>query len=76
MVNLAQVIYVLGIINVVSGLLILFSCRCLLYTLVGKMQRYGWYRKFYRMHSLYWWIFFASVFLHSMLAFIFFGNPF
>ncbi len=76
MVNLAQVIYVLGVINIVSGLFILFSCRCMLYTLVGKMQKYSWYRRFYRMHNIYWWIFFASVFLHSTLAFIFFGNPF
>ena len=74
----AKIAFVLGFTNIISILLVFFSCRCLVGTaFVKKMwDRYGWYRKFYNTHCLYWWIFIISVLLHTVLAFMSFGNPF
>jgi len=66
--NPYKLVFVLGITNMVFGLLVLFSCRCMLGTFVKKLYNYNWYRKFYKYHCYYWWIFFVSVFLHSFLA--------
>ena len=74
---MAQLVYILGIINLVGLILIFFSCRCL----VGKrafnfLNRFSWYQKFYRSHCWWWYVFFASVFLHAVLAMMVYGNPF
>jgi len=69
--------YVLGITNILGLVLVYFSCRCLPGTkFLGKLSRYKWYQKFYRYHCYYWWFFFISVFLHTIIALIIFGNPF
>ena len=72
----AKIVYVLGISNIVFGLLILFSCRCMLGLVIGKLMKYNWYRKFYSIHCWFWWLFIISVFLHAVLAIITYGNPF
>ncbi len=72
----AKIVYVLGISNIVFGLLILFTCRCMLGLVVRKLMKYEWYRKFYRLHCYFWWLFILSVFLHAIFAFMVFGNPF
>lgn len=73
----AKLIYILGIINVISIILIFISCRCLAgANLVHRMMNYAWYRKFHLWHCHYWWIFFVSVILHTLLVFYLFGNPF
>ncbi len=74
---MTQLVYILGIINLIGLVLVYFSCRCL----VGKgvfafLNRFSWYQKFYRLHCYWWYVFFASVFLHAVLAMIVYGNPF
>lgn len=71
-----KLVFILGITNIVSLLLVFFSCRCLLgVNFFNKMMQRGWYRKFYNKHCYFWWIFFSSVIGHTVLAFLIFGNP-
>ena len=74
----AKLTFILGITNVISILLVLFSCRCLIGTAFVKRMwdTHEWYKKFYNAHCIYWRIFIASVLLHTILAFLIFGNPF
>lgn len=72
-----KLVYVLGITNLMFILLVLFTCRCLLgKKIVGRLWNYAWYKKLYARHCIFWWFFIASVILHTILAFIIFGNPF
>lgn len=69
--------FIFGIINIISLLLVFFSCRCLVgINFVKKMSKYKWYSKFYGIHCYYWWVLFISVFIHSLLAFYTFGSNF
>lgn len=66
-----------GIINVITLLLIFFSCRCLIGAkFVKRMWEHKWYQKYYRIHCYYWWVFFIAVIMHIVFAVIAFGNPF
>jgi hypothetical protein len=71
-----KLVYVLGITNIIGLLLILLSCRCTAgRRIVGRLWRYGWYKKFYNKHCYYWWFFIASVLLHTATALLVFGSP-
>ena len=73
----SRVIVVLGIINLVTGLLIFLSCRCLPGSKIGKgLMKHPWYQKFFKLHCYIWWIFWASVVVHAIFAIIYFGWPF
>jgi len=72
----AKFIWILGIINIISMLLVFFSCRCLMGPKISRvLVQQKWFLAMYKKHCWYWWIFFVSVFLHSVLAFYIFGNP-
>jgi hypothetical protein len=72
-----RILFVLGIINLVTGLLIFFSCRCLPGSKIGKgLMKHPWYQKFIKLHCYIWWIFWASVVIHAILAMIYIGWPF
>lgn len=69
--------FIFGIINIISLMLVFFSCRCLVgANFVKKMWKYKWYQKYYNLHCYYWWIFIISVILHSLFALVTFGSPF
>ena len=71
-----QIIFILGLINLISLLLVFFSCRCLMGNRIAKfLMKKNWFRKFYIYHGYYWWIFFISVFFHSILAIVVYGVP-
>lgn len=73
----ARLTYVLGVVNLVGLGLVFFSCRCLMGPrLAGFLTKFSWYRRFYKTHCWWWYLFFASVALHSILAVVVFGNPF
>jgi hypothetical protein len=76
MINAAQLTYILGITNIIFGLLVLFSCRCMLGNFIGRLHQYNWYKKFYSYHCYYWGLFIISVFFHAGLAIFAFDNPF
>jgi len=71
-----RIIFSLGIINVISGILIFFTCRCLPGSRIGK----GWmanryYQRFFKLHCYIWWVFWISVMIHAILVFIYLGLP-
>lgn len=73
----ARVIVVLGILNLLTGAAIFFSCRCIPgASLMGKLMKYRSYQNFYKYHCYIWRVFWPSVLVHSFLAVMFFGLPF
>jgi hypothetical protein len=74
---LTRVIFTLGIINVVTGLLIFFSCRCLPGSRLGKrLMGQRWYQGYLKWHCYIWWVFWGSVIVHASFAIGFIGIPF
>jgi len=72
-----RIMFVLGIVNLLTGLSIFFSCRCLPGSRFGKrLMKYNWYQKFFKWHCYIWWIFWISVVIHAILAIIYIGWPF
>ena len=71
-----KLMVVLGIINLVTGLLIFFSCRCLPGSRLGaRLMKYQKYQRFYRYHCYVWRVFWPSVMIHAVVGVIFFGWP-
>jgi len=71
-----RLIVVLGTINLVTGVLIFFSCRCLPGSRLGtRLMKYQRYQRFYRYHCYIWRLFWPSVMIHAALAAVFFGWP-
>jgi hypothetical protein len=72
-----RIIYVLGAINVVTGILIFFSCRCLPGSRWGRgLTKFKWYQRFFKLHCLIWWIFWCSVIIHAIFVMVYLGFPF
>jgi hypothetical protein len=72
-----RVLFILGIINLITGFLIFFSCRCLPGSRIGKgLMKHPWYQKFFNLHCYIWWVFWTSVVVHAILATIYIGWPF
>ena len=73
-----QVFFVLGIVNLVFGVLVFFSCRCIpMSAFVGRrLMKYSVYQRFYKWHCYLWPILWLSVIAHAVIATKFLGNPF
>ncbi len=72
-----RVLFILGIINIVTGVLIFFSCRCLPGSkITGRLMKYQKYKRFYGYHCYIWRVFWPSVIVHAIFAIIFVGVPF
>ena len=71
-----RIIFFLGIVNLLTGLLVFFSCRCLPGSKIGAalMQKPP-YKSFYKWHCHLWKVFWPSVLVHTILALTFFGWP-
>ncbi len=68
--------FILGITNLVSLFLVFFTCRCLMgKRLTEFLWKHEWYKKFYTTHCYWWWLFFISVALHSIIAIWTFSIP-
>ncbi|MFC1846120.1 hypothetical protein ACFLYM_01735 [Chloroflexota bacterium] len=73
----AKVTFILGIINLVSGILILLSCRCMAGARIGEsLMKYSAYKGFFKYHCYIWWVFWTSVIIHAIFALAFYGIPF
>ncbi|MFH0769312.1 MAG: hypothetical protein V1932_07080 [Chloroflexota bacterium] len=71
-----RLIVILGIINLVTGMLIFFSCRCLPGSkLGGRLMKNKAYQRYYKYHCYIWRVFWPSVMIHAILAIIIFGWP-
>ncbi len=69
-----KLIFILGIINVITAILLFGSCRCVPGSMImGKLTQYSLYRRFFSYHCYVWRIFWPSVVLHAFLAIMFFG---
>jgi hypothetical protein len=72
----ARLIFIGGIVNLVTGLLVLFTCRCLpTWKLGSQLMRYRPYRRFYNYHCYLWGLFWLSVVVHAIFAIKFLGWP-
>lgn len=72
-----KIIFVLGIVNLTTGLMILFTCRCTAGAkIVGRLMMYPPYQRFFGYHCYIWWIFWTSVILHAIMAILLLGIPF
>jgi hypothetical protein len=73
----ARLILVLGLVNLVTGFLLLFSCRIIpTFKLTKNLMQHAFYKHFYRFHVYLWWIFWISVIVHAVFAINFMGWPF
>jgi len=73
---ITRLIVILGIVNLITGALIFFSCRCLSGSGLGsRLMKYRGYQRFYKYHCYIWRVFWPSVMIHTALAIIFFGWP-
>jgi len=72
----ARLIFILGIVNLITGLAIFFSCRCIPGAkIMGKMSKSTAYQRFSRYHCYIWRVFWPAVLIHAILAIAFFGIP-
>ncbi|MBT9159274.1 MAG: hypothetical protein AAGB97_04610 [Dehalococcoidia bacterium] len=72
---IVRLIFVLGILNLVTGALICFSCRCVPGAgIMGKLVKSPAYKRFYKYHCYLWWVFWPSVLVHAILAILVFGT--
>ena len=73
----ARLIFFLGMLNIVSGVAVLITCRCIgVSSISGRLMRYSWFQRFYSLHCYIWWIFWISVIIHAIFAIGVSGIPF
>ena len=71
-----RVIYTFGIINLVAGMLVLSTCRCIPgLKIASNLMKYPAYQRFYKYHCYLWWVFWTSVMVHAIFAIAFLGVP-
>ncbi|OGO30829.1 MAG: hypothetical protein A2Z29_03950 [Chloroflexi bacterium RBG_16_56_11] len=74
---LPKIIFILGVINLLSGLFILFTCRCIPgLKIAGKLMQNTTYKRVFKYHCYIWWVFWTSVVVHAVIAIGFAGFPF
>jgi hypothetical protein len=72
-----RILFVLGIVNLVTGLAIFLTCRCLPGAKIGKnLMKRRWFQAVFKYHCYIWWIFWASVIVHTLFAIKYIGWPF
>ena len=72
-----KVIFVFGIINIVTGVMVVLSCRCFGGAKIGnKLMKYASFQRFYKYHCYIWWVFWISVIVHAVFAIGTLGSPF
>ena len=73
----ARIIFVLGIVNLVSGILILLTCRCAgASRIMSPLMHSPSFKRIYSLHCYIWWIFWISVIIHAIFAIGLAGIPF
>ena len=75
-----RLIFILGITNLVTGVLVLSTCRCIpgskITKITGNLMKYRAYQHFFKYHCYIWWAFWLSVVVHAVFAISFIGVPF
>ncbi len=71
-----RLLFILGIVNLLAGLLIFFSCRCLPGSRIGgNLMKHPAYQRFFKLHCHIWKVFWSSVIIHASLALAIIGWP-
>ncbi len=72
-----KAIFVLGIINLVTGIMVFLTCRCPAGSKrLAKLRQYPLYQSLFSYHCYIWWVFWVSVIIHAIVAIILVGSPF
>jgi hypothetical protein len=72
-----RLIIILGSLAAVTALLIYLSCRCFSgWKSVKKFTTGAGYRKFFKTHAGYWWLFGVLVIMHILAVYFYFYSPF
>lgn len=73
-----RVIFSLGIVNLVTVLMILLTCRWVPQARLTKnwMKNHTFQRFYRNFHTYIWWVFWASVTVHAIFAIGYLGWPF
>ncbi len=73
----ARLIFILAIVNMVTGTFIFLTCRCIPgLSFTGQLMKHAVYARFYKIHCYIWWVFWVSVLTHAVIAIGFLGSPF
>ncbi|RJQ39888.1 MAG: hypothetical protein C4555_02460 [Dehalococcoidia bacterium] len=73
----ARLIFILGILNLLSLAAIFATCRCLPASRFGKgLMENRFYRKIFKYHCYVWYVLWVSVIVHAFFAIMFAGIPF
>jgi hypothetical protein len=72
----ARIIFILSITNIILGILVFLSCRCMPGFKFGHgLMQNKTYLKFYKFHGYLWLCFLISVLIHAIFAINFMGVP-
>ena len=72
-----RIVFILGIVNIVTGLFVFFTCRCVPgWKLTKPLMKHAWYQRIFKWHCVVWWIFWVSVMVHAVFALGYYGRPF
>jgi hypothetical protein len=67
-----RLIFILGIVNLVTLFLIYTTCRCIpgsrISRVTGNLLQYGFYKSIFKYHCYLWWVIWISVIIHAFLA--------
>ncbi len=73
----ARVVFVTALINLVSLVLVLFSCRCInMWPVTSFLTKYPWFKRFFKWHCYLWYVLLPSVIVHAFFALSLLGFPF
>lgn len=73
----AQIIFILGVINLIMAILIIFTCRCIpMWKLTKSIVKFKSYQVLIKYHCYFWYIFWPSVVLHIIFTLSRLGIPF
>ena len=73
----ARLIFVPGIINMVSGALALPTCRCVpALHFTGKLMQNKLYSNTYKYNCTIWWVFWISAIVYAVFAIALYSVPF
>ncbi len=74
-----RIVFVLGIVNLVTLSLIYLTCRCIpgskIARITGNLMQYSAYKRFFGYHCYFWWILWISVITHALLGISLLGIP-
>lgn len=74
---LLRVVFITAIINIITILMILLSCRCInTWKVTSGLMKLPWFKRFFKWHCYVWYVFLPSVVIHIILAFLALGVPF